>query len=312
VSRPQEADVVAQLWKRALALGATAGLRAALAMQKPSARRLEYSAAADALECWGGRMPHARFATASELTRRGERLLQRQFGPAPLGQPTGAVPRDVIVVDDFYEDPDAVRAFALRQRYEAYRPGWFSSALEVVDNPLRGRGVRLATPAIRERLSRLVHAEADETSWHSAGDGWNGAFHYKTANRFVRALLPFDSSIHNHVGRDEDVRPGGWSGLVYLNPQPQERSGTSIWMHKPTRRCWALEPTYSVRWRDFELILDVENRYNRLVLFYGSIFHLAAAGWGSRKEDARLFQTFFWNVRPAESAAAGAPAREAG
>jgi hypothetical protein len=105
------------------------------------------------------------------------------------------------------------------------------------------------------------------------------------------------STIHNHVGRDEDVRPGGWSGLVYLNPKPPPSAGTTIWRHRGTGRCWTLESKYCRNWDDFEPVLEVENRYNRLILFYASVYHLAASGWGSKREDARMFQTFFWNVR---------------
>ena len=283
-------------WKRAVALGAAAGLRAANRLGATGAQRGYCEAAAEALRCFGGKMPAPKFASLSALMRGGEGLLERQFGPAPLGQPTGMIPRDVIVVDDFYEDPDEVRRYALGLTYAEYQPRWYSSALEVTENPLKGKGVRLATTAIRQKLSQLVHRPAEEETWETAGDGWNGAFHYKTGNPIVRALVPFDSSIHNHVGRAEDVKPGGWSGLVYLNPKPEQNAGTSIWRHKKTGSCWALEPTYSVEWADFELILDVENRYNRLVLFYASIYHLAGGGWGKTVDDARLFQTFFWNT----------------
>jgi len=251
-----------------------------------------------ALQLFGGGALRPRFASVHELINQGEHLLERQFGLVPLGQPGGTIPRDIIVVDNFYEDPDAVRHHALGLEYEPYVPGWYSSALEIRDNPLKGRGVRLAHTAIRERLSAIVKDEADEATWATSGDGWNGAFHYKIGRGLRCRLAPMlGSTIHNHVGRDEDVRPGGWSGLVYLNPKPPGSAGTTIWRHCGTGRCWTLDSKYSRTWDDFEPVLEVENRYNRLILFYASIYHLAAGGWGADRNDARLFQTFFWNVR---------------
>ena len=251
-----------------------------------------------ALQLFGGGAMRPRFASLQALINQGEHMLERQFGPAPLGQPAGVMPRDIIIVDNFYEDPDAVRHHALGLAYEPYAPGWFSSALEIRDNPLKGRGARLAHAAIRDRLSAIVKDEADEATWDTSGDGWNGAFHYKTGRGWRSQIAPMlGSTIHNHVGRDEDVRPGGWSGLVYLNPKPPPSAGTTIWRHRGTGQCWTLESKYCRNWDDFEPVLEVENRYNRLILFYASVYHLAASGWGSKREDARMFQTFFWNVR---------------
>lgn len=251
-----------------------------------------------ALALFGGGAMRPRHANLPELFKKGEHLLQHQYGTPPLGQPTGIVHRDILIVDNFYEDPDAVRTYALGLEYVQYAKEWFSSALEIRDNPLKGRGVRLAHRQIRERLSAIVGSEADEETWDSAGDGWNGAFHYKLSRGLGRYLAPMmGSTIHNHVGRDEDVRPGGWSGLVYLNPRAPSAGGTSIWLHKASGRCWTMDPQYTLSWDDFEPILEIENRYNRLVLFSASIYHLAANGWGKSRHDARLFQTFFWNVR---------------
>jgi hypothetical protein len=284
--------------QRIAALALSQAYKIAAGLRREAQSRQAALQQSRALQLFGGSTLKPQFASLPELIKNGEHLLERQFGPVPLGQPVGTTARDLIVVDNFYEDPDAVRQFALGLEYEAYRPAWFSSALEIRDNPLKGRGVRLAHAAIRERLSAIVHDEADEASWDSSGDGWNGAFHYKVDPGFKRRVAPvLGSQIHNHVGRDEDVRPGGWSGLVYLNPHAPASGGTTIWKHRPTGRCWAIDSQYSRQWDDFEPVLEVENRYNRLILFYASIYHLAAIGWGDNRHNARMFQTFFWNVR---------------
>lgn len=240
--------------------------------------------------------PTPRYASLAELLRDGgEKLLQRQHEPPELGRPSSV--RDIIVIDNFYEDPDAVREYALGLHYEPYEPkmGWFASGSLDRENPGQLRGTRLATPLIKQKLASIVGTELDDATWEQSGEGWNGAFHYKRAS-----VTPIGSSIHNHVGRDDDVRPGGWSGLVYLNPRPPRGAGTSIWMEKSTGKCFSERSIYSNNFDRFEMILDLENRYNRLVLFYASIFHFAARGFGNDVRDARLFQTFFFNVKGAK------------
>jgi hypothetical protein len=235
------------------------------------------------------------YRSAHELVHAGD-LFERN-PPAPaLGAPSAPGLRDVIVVDNFYEDPDAVRAYALSLPYVAYATGlgipfWFSSALEVDDNPLKGKGGRLLTPALYERMCQLTRSNIDPATWETAGDGWNGAFHYK-----LRTLPTMTGSIHNHTGRPEDVKIG-WSGLVYLSPGPRPTSGTSIWRSKKTGKCFSLESVYDFRFDDYEMVLDVENVYNRLVLFSASVLHMGNEGFGTTLKDARMFQTFFFNTR---------------
>lgn len=240
---------------------------------------------------WARRRP--RYASLSAMwASSGDELFEHRLGPAAMGQPTGTVVRDVVVVDSFYEDPDSVRRWAVALDYDSYAPRWHSSALEVRPSRLTGKGRRLAPPAVRARFEAMLGQRIDESTWETAGDGWNGAFHYKTGGY----LRGYGSSIHNHVGRDEDVRPGGWSGLVYLSPNAPRWAGTSIWMDRRTGKCWTLESEYRSAPTDFEMILDIENVYNRLVLFQGSVFHLAHDGWGSNLSNSRLFQTFFFNI----------------
>ncbi len=243
-----------------------------------------------------GLVGHGRplYATPAELRRHGQDLFEHPAPVPELGQPATRSPSDVILVDDFYDDPDAVRAHATSLEFVEYSRNWFASALETRPNPLQGKGVRLATPAIKERLADLVHQDLDDTTWATSGDGWNGAFHYKTLPRF---RWEGGSFVHNHTGRDSDVQDG-WSGLVYLSPEPRNGSGTTIWRDRASGKAFALDSVYDANLSRFELVLEIENRYNRLVLFYASVLHMGELGWGRGPTDGRLFQTFFFNVRP--------------
>jgi len=214
------------------------------------------------------------------------------------------LPPPVIVVDNFYDDPVAIRNLALSTQYIQYARDWFTSALWVKAGvPLEGedyfKGFRHNDDAVVRKLSDLVGAEIDMQSWESMGDGWNGAFHYKSANALTRG-----DGIHHHW-KPWDVSYG-WSGLVYLNQDenPAANRGTSIWRDLTTGKCIAssYESFFDRNFdaKCWEKVLDVEPKFNRLVLFRCDIFHLAGLGFGNSLADSRLFQTFFFSVRKTE------------
>lgn len=223
--------------------------------------------------------------------RRYPSMLEHPPAPVPLGSPGRHCAEDLLIIDNFYEDPDAVRSYALDLDYLPYRRSWFSSSLLNAEHQSCETGVRLANQPIREELERLLSCRCDVSTWDVSGDGMNGAFHLK-----FKDYLPWASSaIHNHTGRDEDVRDG-WSGLVYLNPDCDPSKGTSIWRHRKTGKCYSADCIYSFNLDEFESVLVVENVYNRLVMFRASIIHMGEEGFGYRRQDARLFQTFFFNA----------------
>jgi hypothetical protein len=219
----------------------------------------------------------------------------------------------VIVVDDFYPDPLAVRGLALSKPFFQYkpplaeqvgeevaasyadpRPVWLSTALlrylgQKVRHP--ESGFRHATSEVRQALSDVVGESIDLKTWSETGDWWNGAFHlqFEAGNQVHRV-------VHHHF-RDGDVTPRGWSGLVYLSPGAPAEYGTTIWREKRTKRCIAgIGDKYEQDLSHFDLALSIENRFNRLVLFRENVLHRAGHGFGSTLADARLIQTFFFQT----------------
>jgi hypothetical protein len=215
----------------------------------------------------------------------------------------------ILVVDNFYPDPESIRTLALKQSFVQYSPPlpeqvgedvaarykgqtglWLSSALfvfagRVVRAPVTGFAYRPVT--LRERLQEVVAETISEHTWEKGGDGWNGVFHLIDASwTLIR------SSVHHHYKPGDVER--GWSGLVYLSPDAPPSSGTSIWRDKATGLCIA---PYGVKFEHdlpgFELVLLVENRFNRLVLFRENVLHRAEHGFSDGK-NARLTQTFFF------------------
>lgn len=254
---------------------------------------------------WRPRIRRARLAAREPLCRTvrkprfqdlqsvaaAEGLFEHQSTSAPLGLPQGSRPMDVIVIDGFYEDPDPVREFAIRQDYSPYAYGWWTTVAWGNDSDPSVKPTRLASDDSMRKLGELTGSEIDIASWETGASGWNGAFHYRR-----QTLVPAPSTIHNHVG-DENLLGEGWVGVVYLNPRPLSGSGSTIWRDRRTGYCYSRELVDEFDPRNFELCLNVKNVYNRIVLCRASVFHRAEPGFGFSQRSARLVQTFMFNVK---------------
>ncbi|HJT11980.1 MAG TPA: DUF6445 family protein, partial [Dongiaceae bacterium] len=113
--------------------------------------------------------------------------------------------------------------------------------------------------------------------------------------------------VHVDVGVD-------WSGVLYLNRPEQCCGGTHFFRHRATgtdhapmaatdlARCNAETPREALDRilgqdsndeRQWEPLLTVPMRFNRLVLFRPLLWHSAGDGFGNSIEDGRLVQLFF-------------------
>lgn len=211
----------------------------------------------------------------------------------------------VIVVDNFYPDPHAVRASALKAEYTEHGSLWWVTAWESGKDPAFRQGgnrwTRHNGPEVRRLLEAAIGAQIRTDTWELAGDGWNGAFHLR-----LGAPIYLPGGIHHHwgvVSADSQTRETefGWTGIVYLNPSAPKGSGTSVWRDRETGLCYASPDETFVKWRrpaDCEKVFEAENVWNRLVLMDSRLLHRAETSFGREPEAARLLQTFFFDVEP--------------
>jgi hypothetical protein len=198
--------------------------------------------------------------------------------------------KNVIVVDNFYPDPDAVRERAIRSDY---------ANIKNTDYPGFASRLILNSNALERRFSELVGAplnvDRQRFTW--------GGFRYITE----------DSGSSPIVHADEAA---DWAAMVYLTPNAPMQAGTGLYEHKASGR-WGpptdrearklgfadasefedavIQPDKAdlSKWREVARIAPV---YNRLVLFRGStVYHAPIAGCGSGPHDARLTHIFFFN-----------------
>jgi hypothetical protein len=226
--------------------------------------------------------------------------------------------RSIIVIEGFYRDAQAVRNYALRQRY--YTPyqdpdvvaaglepaNWWASWFRLFDEcPFKSS--RLLVDALEQAVGETIDMEhwrapfpVDEKSKPlpvspgvKHGCLWNCCFHVKPDNG-----QQLGDGVHNHVTDGwNSVGPEGWAGLIYLTPNAPLEGGLHLWRNKQaiSNYDWM---TPAENW---ERIDSMGNLFNRLILVRGDIPHSGAGGWGNSLESGRMYQTFFFRSTPRQS-----------
>jgi hypothetical protein len=186
---------------------------------------------------------------------------------------------DIIIVDDFLENPDVVRANALAQVFDfgGSFPGTRTKSQEGSEFFER-----------KDQFEKLLGKEIKQ--WPN--DKW--ASRWGKANTAYQ-LIPKDTPTWIHADRTD------YAGVLHLTPTYDTNQGTSFWEHKVTgqrMRVVVGERIYESEWQIWKYI---EAKYNRLILYPASYYHSGggdkkAPGQGVDKLEQRLTQVFFFNV----------------
>ena len=190
--------------------------------------------------------------------------------------------RDLIICDNFYNNPDEVRAFAINQPFN------------VKGNYPGKRTKSFLTSNVSDYIGQIIGEEMDVEGLSE--DTYCGAYQYTTASD--------RTWIHCDGWND-------WAGVVYLTPDAPASGGTGIYRHKPTgeysmprladgssnETLLDLINNDGQDYTKWELIDQVGNKYNRAVFYRGDLFHASMDYFGKNMRDGRLFQTFFFNTK---------------
>lgn len=188
---------------------------------------------------------------------------------------------NLIITDDFYNNPDETRAWVLEQPFD------------VTGNFPGKRSKPVHEWGIEETIAKIVKPAGGNITYFN--DAYTTAFQYTTAAD--------DSWIHSDGTTT-------WAGVCYLTPDAPVGGGTGIFRHKETG--WEFAPRLANGEYDtdaatrtdkdardyskWDMTAMVGNVYNRLVLYRGDMFHRSLEYFGNDKYDGRLFQTFFFNT----------------
>lgn len=176
---------------------------------------------------------------------------------------------ELMIIDNFYTDPDVVRQYALSQPFDqtGNYPG-------VRTKPYLPEDVKLA-------IGHWMKTIGSITNWFES-EGCTGAFQLATAQD--RTWIHPD---HNNI----------WAGVCYLTPDAPYTGGTGLYRHKATgefRKTINYHEGYD--YTKWDLFDRIGNKYNRLIIYRGDLFHASLDYFGDTKENGRLFQTFFFNT----------------
>lgn len=188
----------------------------------------------------------------------------------------------IIVIDDFYIDPNETRAGAIAMPFDqkGNYPG-------IRTQPFTNNSMQAA---MEDLIGQPI------AQW---GGFPNGSFQITM------------SSDRTWIHSDETT---GWAGVVYLTPDAPHSAGTAFFEH--IELGLIKTPDHNDEQR-LEMRLDeicdrvskdsqdytkwrvtdtVANRFNRLVLYDSRLFHASCNYFGDSLENGRLFQVFFFTI----------------
>jgi hypothetical protein len=198
--------------------------------------------------------------------------------------------KSIIIVDDFYANPDDVRFTALNAEYESGEgknwPGKDSLNEFLPQNVVDDISTIVGEPLTSKPMNKCGHFRMTKVGEHGSQD------------------------VHF------DPNPGLiWVGVCYLTPTEELQGGTKFWRHKEYG--WEESPSleegmkhgicdtegmknfFETDGKDrskWEELLNIPFRYNRLVLFRPWKFHSNGEWFGADNETARLVQLFFFHT----------------
>ncbi len=198
-------------------------------------------------------------------------------------KPSPRARRELIIVDNFYDNPDQVREYALAQEFKAnemYHKG--------------SRTQRSYIPSwVKAEFSRLLGKPVTEFV------GATGVFQYCVAK---------DNVVYHYDTQE-------YAAMVYLSPDAPLQTGTQTFRSKLTGLYGAATDEDVARFgktkeeidnlsfngnnfydrHNMELVDSAANLYNRCVIFNARSLHAATSYYGSNKENSRLFHLYFFN-----------------
>lgn len=197
---------------------------------------------------------------------------------------------NLIVVDNFYNNPDAMRSLALNQDFVSseYHKGKRTAFKYCVDGT-------------KEKIEKLLGLKI--TDWDNQPH--NTVFQYCT---------PADALVYHYDGQTH-------AAVVFLTPDAPPETGTSFYRHKGAK--WLdraleigkngvtselhlkkLEQEFIGAQHDdfldgtkWEEVDRIGNKYNRFAMWDAKQIHAASKYFGNSKESGRLFHMFFFNAK---------------
>tara|TARA_R110001592_G_scaffold20402_1_gene82807 strand:+ start:36 stop:647 length:612 start_codon:yes stop_codon:yes gene_type:complete len=189
----------------------------------------------------------------------------------------------MIIIDDFYSNPHAVREEALNMK-------WYDKK----GNHPGKRTDSVKDPSVKAALEGFLNQKIESTQYDDLTNH-NGCYNLCTA--LDKCWVHSDNSTN-------------YACVIYLTPNAPIESGTAIYRHKRTGLMkpprnkdgtlnYKLHREIQADGQDFTCFEQIDyaaNIFNRAIIYDADYFHAAVQYFGSGPEYCRLHQTFFFNT----------------
>jgi len=191
------------------------------------------------------------------------------------------------IIDNFYDNPDQIRAYALQQNF--YKRSGNYPGLR--SDPITQLNVDLFNYCI-DKITRLYYTDGQRIKY--------------TAN----SLFQWAGQEHETGWIHQDaIHEFDLAGVVYLTPDAPKNCGTDLYVPNMINITNYTVPTdpFTASTQDmsayraeqlkynsqFTKIQQIENQYNRLVMYDCRQWHAQSGFFGTNKYNARLIQVVF-------------------
>lgn len=164
------------------------------------------------------------------------------------------------VIDNFFENPDEIRNLALLSNYDksSDETGW-KGYRKLIDNLEISNYITERLVLIDKKFRKLQMK----------------MFFQYSLEETKKEIKNFNK---NRLHKDDSE----WAGIVYLSPNPQENSGTSLCND------------------DGSIIENIQNLYNRFVFYRGDMLHGVENTFGNNISNGRLTLAIFGGIPKSE------------
>jgi hypothetical protein len=182
-----------------------------------------------------------------------------------------------IVADDFYENPYDIRDYALILEYR--KNGLVPGKRSILSIITEEQKIKIENIMYPFTGKKIINFEPDYN---------NGTFMYSTV----------DDNGWIHV----DLNYRKWIAIVYLTPNAPIEGGTSLYLHKSTKKQYVekyednLGRIIGSDLYNWYVADDIGNKFNRIFIFKSNYYHSISNYFGKTISDGRLVQTFFFDI----------------
>jgi hypothetical protein len=181
--------------------------------------------------------------------------------------------QSLIIVDNFYKNPDNIRKFALSLEYN-YHKDYHKG--KRTDRPYRFNG-------LKEQFEKIIGIKIKNWDYY----GTNGVF---------QICIAGDQLVY-HIDQQQ------YAGIIFLTPDPPPESGTTLYRSKYTKKTKVNNDEHNLVFKNgfldstnFDVVDVIGNVYNRLIIFDSQQIHSASTYFGNNLNNGRLFQLFFFDL----------------